>query len=324
MKKIAIIAGGDSSEREVSLQSGKNIYDSIKDDYDVTMIDLSRKGWITSDGYTIDKNDFSYTDSKGVKHTFDFALIAIHGTPGENGILQGYFDLIGMPYSSCSRESSTITFNKYLTKCMVRNISGLKLAKDIFITEGQEYDEDEIISNLSLPLFVKPNASGSSCGVTKVKEKKQLKKAIRDAFKESQQVIMEECINGREIGQGIMVVDGKAIILPITELISSREFFDYKAKYTPGLTNEVTPAHFSESMKNKIGELTLEIYKALGYEGLVRVDYIIKNRTPYFIEVNTIPGMTANSIVPSQLKCMGISMKDAWKMIIGQKKYKNE
>ncbi len=324
MKKIAIIAGGDSSEREISLLSGKNIYESIKNEYDVTLIDLSKKGWITSEGYIIDKNDFSYTDNKNVKHTFDFALIAIHGTPGENGILQGYFDLIGMPYSSCSRESSTITFNKYLTKCMVKGISGLKLAKDIILTEGQPYNADEIIEKLSLPLFVKPNASGSSCGVTKVKEKKDLDKAIKEAFTESSAVIIEEFIEGREIGQGVMIVDGKAIILPITELISSREFFDYIAKYTKGITNEITPAELPESMNEKIGELTLNIYKALGCEGIVRVDYIIKDKKPYFIEVNTVPGMTAESIVPSQLKYMGISMKDAWKMIIEQKKYRNE
>jgi len=323
-KKIAVVAGGDSSEREVSLRSGQAIYDSIKSLYDTTLIDLSKKGWKTSQGYEIDKNDFSFVDANGVKTTFDFVIIAIHGTPGENGPLQGYFDLIGMPYSSCSREVSTITFNKYLTKCMVKGVKGIGLAKDIILHEGEKYDADKIIEKLSLPIFVKPNASGSSCGVTKVKTRDQLDKAIADAFKESSAVLLEEFIQGREFGQGVMVIDGISFILPITELISSREFFDYVAKYTPGVTNEVTPAELEPRTANKLGDLSLEIYRTLGCEGIVRVDYIIKDNKPYFIEVNTVPGMTSGSIVPSQLRYMGISMGDAWKMIIEQKKYNNE
>lgn len=323
-KSIAIVAGGDSSEREVSLRSGQAIFESLKSLYDTTLIDLNKKGWKTSDGYEINKNDFSFTNSSGIKKTFDFVIIAIHGTPGENGPLQGYFDLIGMPYSSCSQEVSTITFNKYLTKCLVKGVKGVGLAKDIILHEGEKYDADNIIEKLSLPLFVKPNASGSSCGVTKVKTRDQLDAAITEAFKESSAVLIEEFIEGREFGQGIMVVDGKSFILPITELISSREFFDYIAKYTPGVTNEVTPAELSSKTADKLGELSLEIYRTLGCEGIVRVDYIIKDNKPYFIEVNTVPGMTGGSIVPSQLRYMGISLGDAWKMIIEQKKYKHE
>lgn len=323
-KRIAVVAGGYSSEREVSLRSGQAIYNSIKDLYDTTLVDLSKDGWRTSDGYEIDKNDFSYTDKTGMRKNFDFVIIAIHGNPGENGPLQGYFDLIGMPYSSCSREVSTITFNKYLTKCMVRGVKGIGLAKDIILHSTEKYDADEIIEKLSLPLFVKPNASGSSCGVTKVKTREELDTAIADAFKESSAVLLEEFIEGREFGQGIMEIDGKALIMPITELISSREFFDYVAKYTPGVTNEVTPADLSRQTTEKLGEISLEIYRTLGCEGIVRVDYIIKGNKPYFIEVNTVPGMTDGSIVPSQLRYMGIGMGDAWSMIIDQKKYNNE
>ncbi|MEG1665273.1 MAG: D-alanine--D-alanine ligase [Mucinivorans sp.] len=319
MRRIAIIAGGDSSEMPVSLRSAAAVCKSLdKSKFLPTIVSLSSNGWFV-DKSPIDKNDFSYLDEHGVRVKFDYALIMIHGTPGENGILQGYFELLGIPYSGCSVEVSALTFNKHLCKVAVSGVNGVNLAKQVYLRRGDKVDAQDVISALGLPLFVKPNASGSSFGVTKVKGVEYLLPAVAAAFTESEAVLMEEFIDGTEVSQGVMVVGGKEYVLPITELVSKNEFFDYQAKYTPGMTNEITPARIPIEVAAEISKTTLEIYKTLGCCGVVRVDYIIKGSKAYFIEVNTVPGMSEASIVPRQLSTIGMTMGQAFELIITEK-----
>lgn len=315
MKRIAIIAGGDSSEYEVSLRSANAVCESLdRSKFDPIVVLISRSGWKTLGGFVIDKNDFSYVvDNK--RFTFDFVINVIHGTPGENGLVQGYFEMIGLPYSGCSVETSAVTFNKSLTKSIVSSIHGVRMAKQIFLWDSK-IDANYIVESLGLPLFVKPNASGSSCGVTKVKSLDQLESAVNEAFKESDAVLCEEFIEGVEVSQGVMVLCGKEYVLPITELETKNEFFDYQAKYTDGFTNEITPARIDKGVANRVGQISLDLYKLLGCRDVVRVDYIIKGGHPYFIEVNTNPGMSNASIVPQQWREIGLTMGQAWEWII--------
>lgn len=309
--KIAVIAGGNSSEVEVSIKSSQQVFDCLdRDVFDPKIVIINKNGW-NCDGVEIDKNDFSLC---GVR--FDYALIMIHGTPGENGILQGYFELLDIPYSSCGVEVSALTFNKSLCKSLLGGIPGINLAKEIILNKSDRVDLEFIVAMLGLPLFIKPNASGSSCGVTKIKEIGDIDKALEVAFLEGDQVMCEEYIQGIEVSQGVMITQGQEWVLPITELVSKNEFFDYQAKYTDGLTQEITPARISHHLATQISETTLSAYKALGCRGIVRIDYIIKDDKPYFIEVNTVPGMSCNSIVPQQWREIGLTMGQAWEMII--------
>lgn len=313
LKKIAVIFGGDSSEAEVSRRSAGQVFDCLdRTLFDPTLVEISKQGWIDPrDGTPIDKNDFSL---KGQK--FDYALIMIHGTPGENGILQGYLELMGVPYSSCSLEVSALTFNKSLCKMALRGTAEMHFSKEILLSKNDVIDTENIIRTLGLPLFVKPNASGSSCGVSKVKQVEELPKAIAEAFKEGAQVILEEYIQGVEISQGVMICGAQSYVLPITELVSKNEFFDYDAKYTPGMTQEITPARISQDVSRRVSTATLEAYKKLNCKGVVRIDYIIRDEKPYFIEVNTVPGMSAQSIVPQQWAQIGMTMSEAFTKII--------
>lgn len=309
--KIAVVVGGDSSEREVSLRSGAATAAALdRDRFDPTIVDVSRGGWVTADG-VIDKNDFSVG---GVR--FDYALVMIHGTPGENGILQGYFELLGIPYSTCDVGVSALTFNKTLCKAALHGTPGMCFSREVALRRGDVVDARAIVDRLGLPLFVKPNQSGSSCGVSKVKRVEDLLPAIDEAFKESDMVLCEEFIDGVEISQGVMICEGKEFVLPITELVSHNEFFDYKAKYT-GQSDEITPARLSQNIARKVSEATLAAYKRLGCRGVVRVDYIVKGETPYFIEVNTVPGMSEASIIPQQWAAAGLTMGDGLSLIIG-------
>lgn len=317
--KIALMAGGNSSEREIALQSAAQILaalDATK--YDVRLIDLNGRSWsyTASDGerYEVDKNDFSITID-GAKHCFDYALILIHGTPGEDGRLQGYLDLMEIPYSSCSMTSSVITFDKVTTK---RTLAGrVPLAREVFLRRGEAFDADHIVAELGLPLFVKPNASGSSFGVTKVKAKEELGEAIALAMTESDEVLIEECITGREMGCGVMIVGGKEYVFPITEIVAKNDFFDYEAKYTEGMSEEITPAPISEEVRRELNRLTLEAYRTCRCSGVVRVDFIVTEEgTPYFIELNSIPGMSGGSIVPKQAREMGMSLGELYELII--------
>ena len=235
---------------------------------------------------------------------------------GEDGRLQGYLDMMGIPYSSCGFVSSVLTFDKAACKRAVAG-SGIHLAKEILLNKTSDIDPAAIVAELGLPLFVKPNASGSSFGVTKVKKQNELLPAITEAFKESDQVLMEEFIEGREISCGVMIAGGKEYIFPITELVCQSEFFDYKAKYQ-GFSNEITPADLPEAIRKEVNRLTLIAYKCLNCRSVVRIDFIVKGETPYMIEINTIPGMSSHSIIPQQAAAMGMSLTELFNLIIDE------
>lgn len=318
--KVALLAGGNSSEREIALGSANQIasaLDSAK--YDVKVIDLHYRNmtYTAPDGteWEVDKNDFSLTVA-GDKIVFDYALIIIHGTPGEDGKLQGYLDMMGIPYSSCSQTSSTITFDKISTKRAVAG-RGINLAREVFICRGDKVEPQAIVDKLGLPIFVKPNASGSSFGVTKVTSVDQIEAAVEAAFAESDQVLIEECIVGREFGCGVVVTEDREILLPITEIVSKRDFFDYEAKYTEGLSDEITPAQISEDVRKKLNRMTLEAYRACRCSGIVRIDFIVTQAgEPYMIEINSIPGMSSGSIVPKQVREAGMTLGELYDIVI--------
>ncbi len=318
--KVALLAGGNSSERDIALNSAKQIAEALDGSkYDVKVIDLHYRNmtYTAADGskWEVDKNDFSLTVA-GEKSVFEYALIIIHGTPGEDGKLQGYLDMMGIPYSSCSQTSSTITFDKISTKRAVAG-RGINLAREILICKGDKVDIKEIVNELGLPLFVKPNASGSSFGVTRVTSVDQIEAAVAAAAEESDEVLIEESIVGREFGCGVVVTEDREILLPITEIVSKRAFFDYEAKYTEGLSDEITPAPISEVIKEKLNRMTLEVYRACRCSGIVRIDFIVTdNGEPYMIEVNSIPGMSSGSIVPKQVREAGMTLGELYDIVI--------
>ncbi len=318
--KIALLAGGNSSEREIALNSAAQISAALdKQKYDVKVIDLHHRDWVYTapDGrrYDVDKNDFSLT-VEGERTQFEYALIIIHGTPGEDGKLQGYLDMMGIPYSSCSQVSSTITFDKISTKRAVAG-RGINLAREILLGRGDKIDTEAIVAQLGLPLFIKPNASGSSFGVTRVTSADEIGKAVELAFSESDEVLIEECITGREFGCGVIITDEKEYLFPITEIISKRAFFDYEAKYTEGLSDEITPADIDEQIVARLNRMTAEAYRACRCSGVVRIDFIVTPEgTPYMIEINSIPGMSSGSIVPKQARAMGMSLGELYDIVI--------
>lgn len=318
--KIALLAGGNSSEREIALQSAGQIADALDaSKYDVKVIDLHYRDWTYTapDGrkYPLDKNDFSLTVD-GERTEFEYALIIIHGTPGEDGKLQGYLDMMGIPYSSCSQVSSTITFDKITTKRAVAG-RGINLAKEILLGRGDKADAAEIVARLGLPIFVKPNASGSSFGVTKVTDAAGIEAAVEKAFAESDEVLVEECITGREVGCGVMIAGGKEYLFPITEIVPKKEFFDYEAKYEAGMSEEITPARISDDVKAKLNRMTLDAYRACRCRGVVRIDFIVTDTgEPYMIEINSIPGMSGGSIVPKQVRAMGMTLGELYDIVI--------
>ena len=318
--KIALLAGGDSSEREIALNSAQQIASALDTEkYDVKVIDLHHRNMTYTDAdgakWEVDKNDFSLTVA-GEKTIFEYALIIIHGTPGEDGKLQGYLDMMGIPYSSCSQLSSTITFDKISTKRAVAG-RGINLAREILIGKNDTLNPQQIVAELGLPLFVKPNASGSSFGVTKVTSAEQIASAVEVAFTESDYVLIEECIVGREMGCGVVVTADREILLPITEIVSKRDFFDYEAKYIAGLSDEITPAPISEGIKEKLNRMTLEAYRACRCSGIVRIDFIVTEAgEPYMIEINSIPGMSSGSIVPKQVREAGMTLGELYDIVI--------
>ena len=318
--KIALLAGGDSPEREIALQSAAQIAAALdRGKYDVTVIDLHRRDWhyTAPDGrqWQVDKNDFSLT-VEGERREFDYALVIIHGTPGEDGRLQGYLDMMGIPYSSCSMVSSVITFDKITTKRTLAG-RGINLAREVFLRRGEAFDAARIVADLGLPLFVKPNANGSSFGVTKVHTPEELPAAIAAAFAQGDEILVEECIAGREMGCGVMIAGGKEYLFPITEIIPRKEFFDYEAKYTAGRSEEITPADIAPEVKAELNRMTLEAYRTCRCSGVVRVDFIVTPESrPYFIELNSIPGMSAGSIVPKQIRAMGMTLGELFDIVI--------
>ena len=321
MKKrtIAIVAGGDSSELVVSLRGAQGIYSFIdKDRYNLYIVEMEGKRWevVLPDGSKtpIDRNDFSFVEN-GEKKNFDFAYITIHGTPGENGILQGYFDLIGMPYSSCNVLVSAITFNKFTCNQYLKGF-GIRVSESLILRKGFEILDEEVINKVGLPCFIKPNAGGSSFGVTKVKTKEDIQPAIEKAFKESDEVMIEAFMKGTEITCGCYKTKDKEVVFPITEVVTGNEFFDYDAKYN-GQVEEITPARIPEETAERVRLLTSAIYDILGCSGIIRIDYIItEGEKVNLLEINTTPGMTATSFIPQQVRAAGLDIKDVMTDII--------
>jgi D-alanine-D-alanine ligase len=318
MRTIAIVAGGDSSEYEISVKSAVEVGKLLSPKYLVYIIMIRGTNWYWEDQkgryFNIDKNDFTLkTDDQKIR--FEAVFIAIHGTPGENGLLQGYFDMMQIPYSSCNAFCSALTFNKQACKLYLKEY-GIPMAKNILFRKENQPDISSIIMMTGLPCFVKPNDSGSSFGVTKVKTKDELPAAIEKALKESDEVMIETFMDGREVACGVVKVKGKAVVLPVTEIMSRNEFFDYEAKYTPGKSDEVTPADMPEEITNEIQDLSSTVYDLLGCKGIVRVDFIIVGGKPYFLEINTVPGMTEESLIPKQVKAAGIDLDELYSMVI--------
>ena len=315
---IAILAGGDSSESVISLQSAEQIRQQLdKEKYNTYTVFVKGDEWtVTSDLFCdtiVNKNDFSF-NFEGKKIKFDFALIAIHGTPGEDGKLQAYFDMLKIPYSTSDVLTSAVTFNKYFCKAVL-NYEGIISAKAKLIRKGENINYNDIIEYCGLPCFVKPNAGGSSFGISKVKNEKELPDAINKALKEDDEVIIEEFIAGTEVTCGVMEINGKITALPVTEIVSENEFFDYEAKYS-GKSKEITPARISEEQTKAVQNLSEKIYQKLNCKGVVRIDYIINKENVNFIEINTVPGMSRESIIPQQLKYFGISVSEMYDYII--------
>ncbi len=320
MKTLAIVAGGDSSEYEISIKSANEVKKELASKYKAYVIVIKGGNWYWEGdkgrAHGIDKNDFSL-NTDGVKVRFDAVFVAIHGTPGENGLLQGYFDMLKIPYSSCDSFCSALTFNKQACKLFLKEYD-IKMADAVLIRRGEPVSPEEITSRLGLPCFVKPNDSGSSFGVSKVKTVEEVMPAIEKAFKESNEVLIETFIEGRETACGVVKTASrsKSIILPVTEIVSKNEFFDYEAKYTPGLSDEITPAPMEEEITAKIQDMSSMIYDLLGCKGIVRVDFIVVSEVPYFLEINTVPGMTRESLVPKQAEAAGIELSDIYSMIV--------
>ena len=324
MKKltIAIVAGGDSSELPVSLRSAQGIYSFIdKERYNLYIVEMQGNRWEAvlpnGDKTPFDRIDFSFTEN-GEKKNFDFDYITIHGTPGENGLLQGYFDLIGIPYSSCNVLVSAMTFNKFTCNQYLKGF-GIRVSESMILRKGFEILDEEVINKVGLPCFIKPNAGGSSFGVTKVKTKEQIQPAIEKAFGESDEVMIEAFMQGTEITCGCYKTKDKEVVFPITEVVTSNEFFDYDAKYN-GQVDEITPARIPEETAERVRLLTSAIYDILGCDGIIRIDYIItEGEKVNMLEINTTPGMTATSFIPQQVRAAGLDIKDVMTDIIENK-----
>lgn len=318
---IAVIAGGDSSEFVVSVKSGTNVFNAVNPTkYTPWLVQMKGKDWWVIQNNQkvapIDKSDFSFT-MNNQKISFDFAYITIHGTPGEDGILQGYFDLLKIPYSTCNVYSSSLTFNKWFCNNYLRSF-GVKMAQSVKLSKGEEINTTEIINQLRLPVFVKPNAGGSSFGITKVKQEAELTEAIQKAWIESNEALIEEFISGTEFTCGLVKVKDKELIFPVTEVLPKNEFFDYEAKYTPGAAEEITPARLPDYLFKKCQQLSSEIYDLCQCSGICRVDFILHEETFYFLEVNTTPGMTETSFIPQQIAAMGLTLQEVISMIINE------
>ena len=321
MKNIAIIAGGNSSEHEVSMKSGKNIYNEIDETrYNKYLVVLKERDWhveIGEEKFPVDKNDFSFTRN-GEKILFDFAYITIHGVPGENGLLQGYLDMMGVPYGCCNVLASALTFDKHTCNTYLKSY-GVNVADSVMLIRGMAYDVNEIINEVGLPCFVKPNAEGSSFGVTKVKEAAQLEDALKKAFALCQEVLIETFIDGTELTCGVVKAGDMDIAMPIAEVIPKNEFFDFEAKYDPTKSDVIIPARISPELTNRIKTLSSMIYDILRCEGIIRVDYIVRDDEIFMLEVNTTPGMTSNSFVPKMVRAMGGTLREVLTKIIDNK-----
>lgn len=320
-KKIALVTGGYSGESVISYQSAITVGNNIdKEKFDVYKIDINPNGWMyenEKDTRTaVERSDFTI-NANGEKIQFDAVLMCIHGTPGEDGKLQGYFDMLNIPYTSCDAATSALTFNKRYTVA-VAAFAGINVARSVVLFKNRNFNAEELTATLQFPVFVKPNNGGSSIGMSKVNNaSEELGAAIEKAFKEDNQVLVEEFIKGREFTIGVFKTKGEIITLPITEVISKKEFFDYEAKYH-GASEEITPAKVEESIAEKVRNAAKKIYEVLNCRGVVRIDFIYneEKQVPYMLEVNTVPGQSEASIVPQQVRAMGWSLKDFYTALI--------
>ncbi|MCQ2311835.1 MAG: D-alanine--D-alanine ligase [Paludibacteraceae bacterium] len=328
-RNIAIVAGGDSSEHKVSLRSAAGIDSFLnKERYNVTIVRLQKHDWQVIEEWTmedgemriistlpLDKNDFSYIKN-GQKTRFDFAYITIHGTPGENGLLQGYFDMIGIPYSCCGVLAAALTFNKFACNHYLQDF-GIRISPSLLLRKnGPRPTAQTIVNQVGLPCFIKSNVGGSSFGCTKVKTLEQVNPAIDLAFKEGDEVICEAFMKGTEITCGVYKTKNKEVAFPVTEVVSKNEFFDYDAKYK-GQVDEITPARIPDAVRDEVQALTLRIYDILGCHGIIRTDYILtEGWTVNLLEINTTPGMTATSFIPQQVRAAGLNITDVLTDII--------
>ncbi|MGI8950275.1 MAG: D-alanine--D-alanine ligase [Chitinophagaceae bacterium] len=320
-KKIALVTGGYSGEAEISYKSAVTVGNNIDTEkFEVYKIDIAPSGWIYTDEsekkIAVDRSDFSI-NADGKKISFDAALMCIHGTPGEDGKLQGYFDMLKIPYTSCDAATSAITFNKRFTVA-VAAFGGINVSRSVLFNKNNFNIADELVKQLNFPLFVKPNNGGSSIGMSKINShSEELGAAIEKAFKEDEEVLVEEFIKGREFTIGVFKTKNEVITLPITEIISKKDFFDYDAKYL-GMSDEITPAKVEEIIAEKIRLVAKKIYELFNCRGIVRIDFIYdeEKQEPFMLEVNTVPGQSEASIVPQQIKAMGWLLKDFYTVLI--------
>ncbi len=320
-RNIVVIAGGNSSEYEVSIKSGNHIFSKIDAErYNKYLMILQGRDWcvkIGDDSYPVDKNSFS-ADLGGQRVDFDFAYITIHGNPGENGMLQGYLDMMGVPYSTCSVLCEALTFDKYTCTNYLKGF-GIHTTDPVMLIRGHAYDPKAILEKVGLPCFVKPNAEGSSFGVSKVKQAGELEQAIRLAFEKSNEILVEAFIDGVEFTCGLYRTKKKSIVFPVAEVVPKKEFFDFEAKYDPAMSDEIIPGRFSEAVTAKIQAMAVRVYTILRCEGLVRIDGFVRGEEVIMLEVNTTPGMTANSFIPKMVQVMGADLTNIITEIIEDK-----
>jgi len=321
-KNIALLLGGNSAEAVISVQSANQVLQHLDDTlYEVYPILVKGTSWTythNSAAIEVDKTDFSVT-VEGRRNRFDCAVPMIHGTPGEDGRLQAYFELVQVPYTTCGVLSSSLTFNKHACKTYLNSL-GILFPKGKLIRKDEKIDTSELVSILGLPCFVKPNNGGSSFGVSKIKSIEELTHALEEAFAEdAEEALVEEFIEGTEITCGLVKISDEIIVFPITEIVPKKEFFDVEAKYQAGMSEEITPARISESLRTDCETLSKDIYKYLNCRGIVRIDYIVRNDLLYFLEVNTIPGMSPASIIPQQINVLGkFSIKELYTKLISE------
>ncbi len=311
-KNIAVLAGGYTSERQISINSGKQIYNSIdKNKFNPWFVEVNTNGLfcvVDNNRYKIDMTDFSCTINNN-KIIFDYAYIALHGSPGEDGKIQAWLDIIQKPYSACGVFAAINTLNKFACKKLLYD-TNIIIPKYIVLNKPEAFNIEEIIEKIGLPCFVKPNNAGSSFGISKVNKKEQIIDAINTAAKEDDVIILEEFIKGTEVSCGVLKTKKNSYILPVTEIVSKKEFFDTEAKYNPNLADEITPARISDEETKLVQNYASFIYDYLNCKGIVRIDFIIKDGIPYFLEVNSVPGMSAESIIPKQIRTIGKNLSD--------------
>lgn len=323
-RTIALVTGGFTGESVISLQSAEMISRNLdRTKYDVYQIEITPQSWFYADEHNvrheIDRNTFTLLIA-GKLIRFDCVFVALHGSPGEDGKLQGYFDMLGLPYTTCDATTSAITMNKGYTKAIVAGAESLYVARSVQLFGHQANDVRQIASKLNFPLFVKPNSGGSSIGMSKVNGPEALPEALEKAFNEDTQVLVEEYIRGREFTIGVYRAGGELAVLPATEIISSKEFFDFEAKYTLGVSQEITPGRMSDEEQKRVQHIVKEVYRKLNCRGVVRIDFILQEDSGrfYFIEINTVPGQSANSIIPQQVRAAGKDIGEFYSRLVDE------